>query len=238
MSYHIVAGSAIDVDTEVQNLLSVGFELHGSVSVLYVPGGTYYLHYSQPMYHPKPNLIKQLSILDIASGEQRLVRLAVVYNSVKLEELLKNNARLHNKKSHHWMHCKLLNDKMSEDIFVLNEKYAFNELNMEQALNLIPQKKDNLVRNITVRFMANGEKSNIDVVPEDNSSELEDLLEDYKYDKSRWVHYKLADDMSQDIFVLDDTLAFNKLNMAQGFGLSYPTKFDGGRRHKTSRRRL
>lgn len=136
MSYHIVAGDAIDVETEVQNLLSVGFELHGSVSVLYVPGGTYYLHYSQPMYHPKPNLIKQLSIIDVASGEERLVRLAVVYNSVKLEELLKNNTRLHNQNRHRWMHCKLLNDKMSEDIFVLDEKYALNELNIEQSLHL------------------------------------------------------------------------------------------------------
>ncbi len=136
MSYHIVAGSAIDVDTEVQNLLSVGFELHGSVSVLYVPGGTYSLHYSQPMYHPKPNLIKQLSIIDVASGEERLVRLAVVHNSRLLEELLTNSNHLNNQNRSRWMHCKLLDDSNNQDIFVLDEKYALNELNIEQSLHL------------------------------------------------------------------------------------------------------
>ena len=157
----------------------------------------------------------------------------VVQNSRKLQDLLQN---FDGDKSR-WIHCKLSSD-MSKDIFVLDEQETFNDRNISQGFNLSPQKKDNLVRNITVRFMANGEKSNIDVVPEDNSSELEDLLEHYKYDKSRWVHYKLVDDMSQDIFVLDDTLAFNNLNMEQGFKLVYPTKFDGGRRHRTSRRRL
>lgn len=135
MSYHIVAGSAIDVETEVQNLLSVGFELHGSVSALYIPGGIYSLHYSQPMYHPIPNLIKQLRITDVASGEERLVRLAVVHNSEKLEELLNSSERLKTQDRSRWMHCKLVSDP-SKDVFVKDEKHAFNSLNIEQGAHL------------------------------------------------------------------------------------------------------
>ena len=138
MSYRIVAGNAIDVETEVQNLLSAGFELHGSVQYIYVtdPSATYTLHYSQPMYHPQPNLIKQLRLTDIASDEDRLVRLVVVHNSRLLEQLLTNSVRLNNQNRNRWIHCKLLDDYMSRDFFVKDEKFLFNKLNMEQGLNM------------------------------------------------------------------------------------------------------
>jgi hypothetical protein len=71
-----------------------------------------------------------------------------------------------------------------------------------------------------------------------NSSKLQDLLENFDGDKSRWIHCKLSSDMSKDIFVLDEQETFNDRNISQGFDLAYPTKFDGGRRSKTSRRRL
>ena len=63
------------------------------------------------------------------------MRVVVVHNSRLLELLLTNNIRLHNQRSR-WMHCKVLGDNNTQDIFVKDERYAFNELNIEQGLNM------------------------------------------------------------------------------------------------------
>ena len=135
MSYRIVAGDEVDVENEVQELLSAGFQLHGSVQVMTLPNSKF-LHYSQPMYHPQPNLIKQLRLTWNATGEERNVRVVVVHNSRLLELFLTNSIRLQNENRSRWMHCKVLGDNITEDIFVKDERYAFNKLNIEQGLHM------------------------------------------------------------------------------------------------------
>jgi hypothetical protein len=143
MSYRIAAGNANDVETEVQNLLSAGFELHGSIQYVYVPNSELY-QYSQPMYHPQPNLIKQRRLTDIASGNERLVTLVVVHNSRLLEQVLTNSVLLNNQNRNGWIHCKLLDDHMSTDFFVKDEKFLFNKGNIEQGLNMSNQELNKL----------------------------------------------------------------------------------------------
>ena len=51
MSYIIVSGNQLDVQEKVRHLLTVGFNLQGSISVVLNPINNS-LHLTQPMYHP------------------------------------------------------------------------------------------------------------------------------------------------------------------------------------------
>jgi hypothetical protein len=148
MSYVIVSGLLQTVESKVNNLLSIGFNLHGSMSCVINQSNS--IIYTQPMSHLQFNMVKSL----------------------------------------------------------------------------------------TLKFNSTGSVSTVDVVVVHNSQKLRDLLQNFKGDHSRWIHCKHLNDMSVDMFVLDEQEAFNDRNIEQGFNYAYRTKFDGGRRSKTSRRRL
>jgi len=135
MSYVIVSDNLQTVESKVNSLLSIGFNLHGSMSSVITPSNN--IIYTQPMFHVQFNMVKSLTLTFNSSGSVLTIDLVVVHNSQKLRDLLQNYDGDHSR----WIHCKHLND-MSVDIFVLDEQEAFNDLNIEQAFDWkIPEKR-------------------------------------------------------------------------------------------------
>ena len=110
-----------------------------------------------------------------------------------------------------------------------------NKLHLTQPMY---HPESDLIRTLHLRFNSNGLTATHGVFVVHNSRKLQDLLQNFEGDKSRWIHCKLSSDMSQDVFVLDEQEAFNEFNIKQGFNLKTGIPLDGGRRSKTSRRRL
>ena len=135
MSYVIVSGLLQTVESKVNNLLSIGFNLHGSMSCVITPSNS--IIYTQPMSHVQFNMVKTLTLKFNSSGSVITVDVVVVHDSRKLRDLLQNYKGDHSR----WIHCKNLND-MSVDMFVLDEQDAFNDLNIEKAFDWkIPEKR-------------------------------------------------------------------------------------------------
>ena len=132
MSFVIVSGNLSDVENEVSNLLRLGFNLHGSM-ISHVVNG--FIIFFQSVHHVLPNLIRNMELDFISNGQTATQRVFVVHNSEKLEELLNSSERLKTQDRSRWMHCKLVSDPL-KDVFVKDEKHAFNELNMEQGAHL------------------------------------------------------------------------------------------------------
>jgi len=134
MSYVIVSGNMPDVTTKVNSLLSLGFNLHGSISV--VMNTSNRLHYTQPMSNVLPNIVvKNMLLRFMSNGREENHDVIVVQNSLPLDQALKSSDRLNSQDRSRWMHCKSLSD-LSKDIFVKDEQYAFNELNIEQGAHM------------------------------------------------------------------------------------------------------
>lgn len=134
MSYVIVSGNLPEVTTKVNSLLSMGFNLHGSISVIMNTANR--LHYTQPMSIGQPNIVvKNMTLRFISNNREENHDVVVVQNSAALQELLSSSERLNSQDRSRWMHCKSLLD-LSKDIFVKDEQHAFNELNMEQGVHL------------------------------------------------------------------------------------------------------
>ncbi len=135
MSYVIVTGDSQSVEKKVNNLLSIGFNLHGSMS--FVMSGTNSFKYTQPMSHLQPNLVKTLTVKHNSTKSVLTIDVIVVPNSQKLKDLLQN----YDGDESRWMHCKLISD-MSTDIFVLDEQNAFDDLNIGIGFDwAMPEKK-------------------------------------------------------------------------------------------------
>lgn len=132
MSFVIVSGNLSDVENEVSNLLRLGFNLHGSM-ISHVVNGV--IVFFQSVHHVLPNLLRNMELDFISNGQIATHRVFVVHNSEKLEELLNSSERLKTQDRSRWMHCKLVSDP-SKDVFVKDEKHAFNSLNIEQGAHL------------------------------------------------------------------------------------------------------
>jgi len=101
----------------------------------------------------------------------------------------------------------------------------------------------NLIRNMELNFISNGQTATHRVFVVYNSEKLEELLNSIEklktQDRTRWMHCRLVSDPSKDVFVKDEKYACNEFNIEQGYRLGdiEEASIEGGRRHRTSRRK-